>query len=76
MNKCILAASLAVASLLATSLPSNAETIVVETNHPAHHRWHRPYAPMHHHMGHACTTKTVKTSAHGRTVTHTSQSCR
>lgn len=66
MNKIVIASALALASLAATAIPSNAASVIVTTDggHYDHHH--------HHH----CYNKEVTSWRHGHKVVHEEHVCR
>ncbi|MDE1157325.1 MAG: hypothetical protein PW791_03405 [Neorhizobium sp.] len=72
MKNAILAAAMAVASVLAFAPQSQAETVVVTTSdHRGPPRAHRPHHPPRH-----CYVKKVRTYQHHRVVMKTTRVCR
>lgn len=69
MKNIIVAAALAVSSLLAFAPASYADTVIIKTNdRPMHRHWHpRPQR---------CVVKTVKTWHHGHPVVKETRVCR
>ena len=69
MKNIIIAAAIAVSSLVAFAPASYADTIVIKHDRPMHRNWHpRPH--------HRCVVKTVKTWRHGREVIKQTRICR
>ncbi|AYG58841.1 hypothetical protein QD460_31875 [Rhizobium jaguaris] len=77
MNKFFIASAIALASLAATSLPSQAATVVVTNdNGPYYHRHHyHDRADWNYHHRH-CFTKVVKEWHHGHRVVREERICR
>ena len=80
MNKFFIASAIALASIAATSLPSQAASVEVMTDggSPYHHRHHyqerADWDSRHHHRD--CFTKTVKEWHHGHRVVSEQRICR
>jgi hypothetical protein len=67
VNKFFIASALALASLAATAIPSNAASVVVKTDH-GHYD--------HHHHDRHCFNKKVTSWHHGHKVVHEERVCR
>lgn len=69
MKNLILAAAIAVTSIVSFAPASYADTIIVRHDRPVHRGWHHP--PRRH-----CFVKTVKIRDHGRWVVRKTRVCR
>lgn len=74
MKKLLLAATIAVSSILPFAAPSEAAGVTVRTVERVDHRGGHHARPRHHRKD--CFVKKVRTKHHGRTVVRTTRVCR
>ncbi|MDE1995984.1 MAG: hypothetical protein KGI75_26030 [Rhizobiaceae bacterium] len=77
MNKILIASAIALASLAASTLPSQAASVVITEGGPYyHHNYHHDRDWNYRHRHHDCFTRVVKEWHHGHRVVREERICR